>query len=65
MSGVILFLICFAYIACVVKKRRVNAQLGIKNKRLWQWDSSRLDQDKTGFDCISMWHEESDDDSFK
>jgi len=64
MTGVILFLIVAAYVACILKKKQVDAQLGVKNVRSSRWDHSWMDQDRSGF-SLSLFsmapHENNDD----
>lgn len=49
MTGVILFLIVAAYVACILKKRQVDAMLGVKNKGIrWGRNPFWLSKDRTG-----------------
>lgn len=64
MAGLILFLIVAAYVVCILKKKQVDAQLGVKNARGARWDHSWMDQDRSGF-SLSLFsmapHENNDD----
>lgn len=68
MTGFILFLIVAAYVACIIKKKRVDAELGVKRKArlLRSGAPDWMLEDRTGFSLslLSMAPHENNEDLY-